>query len=292
MRRTTLGSQKPGRRNRSLPSNSMILTIALISTVTIVLSIIGSDYISPSSSVLDFSTSFRKRDSSPTYSITKSFWTSGSRIGDMAFALMPLVTLVALKTPPVAFLSYRVFTQLWSDKLAVLHRAIAWLVWVLTTAHVVLWTIELFRDQINGQTAWVALWGSYRFIFGCVAYGAFTAVMAFSIRPIRQTRYEVSPFPRIALTPVLLCFPCRSRHYHTCMLRIASPTIMVLDGCCCCSLGSRTSVPLCEIQPNQCFLWQEAACSHCCWAAVSRLHYRQYIRNAQLREITASAIHR
>lgn len=192
MRRTTIGSKKPGARNRSLPSNSVIVAIALIGAIAIVLSIIGSDYIAPSSSVLDFSTSFRKRDTNPTNTIGKAFWTSGSRLGDMAFALMPLVVLCALKSPPVALLSFRALTHLWSDKLAVFHRATAWLIWVFTTAHVVLWTIQLFRDQINGRTAWMVMWGNYRFIFGCVAYGALTAIMVSSLRPVQKSRYEVS----------------------------------------------------------------------------------------------------
>lgn len=192
MRRTTIGSKKPGARNRSLPSNSVLIMVTIVSAVTLVLSIIGADYITPSSSVLDFSSSFQKRATNPTYTISKSFWTSGSRMGDMAFALTPLVVLVALKTPPVAFLSFRAFTHLWADKLAVLHRAVAWFIWALTTAHVVLWSIQLFRDQVNGKTAWIAMWGSYRFIFGCVAYGALTAIMVFSLRPVRKSRYEVS----------------------------------------------------------------------------------------------------
>ena len=194
MRRTTIGSKKLGARNRSLPSNSVILTIALITIVSCVLCVVGADYVSPSSSVFNFANASRKRSSStsPTYTINKAFWTSGSRIGDMAFALMPLVVLVALKSPPVAFLSYRFFTHIWADKLAVFHRASAWLVWVLTTVHVVLWTIQLFKDRINGQVAWIAMWSNYRFIFGCVAYATMTAVMVFSLRTIRKNRYEVS----------------------------------------------------------------------------------------------------
>lgn len=187
MRRITIGSNKPGARNSALLSNSVLVAIFIITIVTFVLSVIGSDYIAPSSSVFGF----RKRDTNPTYTINKAFWTSGSRIGDMAFALMPLVVLVALKSPPVAFLSFRVFTHLWSDKLAWLHRASAWLVWVLTTVHIVLWTIQLFKDQIKGKAAWIAMWTNYRFIFGAVAYGALTAVMVLSMRPIRKNRYEV-----------------------------------------------------------------------------------------------------
>ena len=192
MRRHVIGSKKPGARNRALPSNNLLVTVALIIIIACVLCVIGSDYIKPSSSILDFASSFRKRDTNPTYTISKSFWTSGSRFGDMAFALIPLVVLVALKSPPIAILSLRALTQLYSDKLVVIHRMSAWLVWVLTTVHVVLWTIQLFEDSNNGKRTWIYMWGNYRFIFGCVAYGTLTAVMALSLRPIRKTGYEVS----------------------------------------------------------------------------------------------------
>lgn len=193
MRRHTIGSKKPGRRNRALPSNGLILTFVLIAVITLVFSLIGSDYIAPASSVLDFSTSFTKRlvsPTSPTGTIGKSWWTLGSRFGFMAFALTPLVVLFALKTTPANLLAWRPLAHLHSDKLQMLHRATAWLVWALTTAHVVLWTIQLFKDQRNGKPTWIFIWNSYRFIFGCVAYAAMTAVMVFSLRPVRKNRYE------------------------------------------------------------------------------------------------------
>jgi hypothetical protein len=198
MRRHTLGSKKPGRRNRALPSNNIILTLLLITAITIVLCLIGADYIAPSSSTLNFADSFRKRaalsNTAPTYTISKSFWTLGSRFGFIAFALMPLVVLLALKSPPVGFLSLRVLTQLYADKLAMLHRGIGWLVWAITTAHVTLWTVQLFEDSRNGRSTWFFLWTNYRFICGCVAYFALTAVMVLSLRPIRKNRYEVGSY--------------------------------------------------------------------------------------------------
>jgi hypothetical protein len=164
----------------------------LISVITIVLCLVGADYISPSSSIFNFSTSFRKRaTSSPSYTINKAFWTMGSRFGYMAFALMPLVVLLALKAPPFALLAIRGFTYLFSDKLAILHRASAWLIWAVTTVHVALWTVQLFEDSRNGKPVWFVIWLSYRFIFGCIAYGAMTAVMVFSLRPFRKNKYEV-----------------------------------------------------------------------------------------------------
>lgn len=198
MRRYVVGSKKPGRRNRALPSNNLILAVALISVVTIVLCLIGSDYIVPSDSILDFGTSFRKRatnsSTSPQYTISKSFWTLGSRFGYMAFALIPAVILFALKSPPIGFLSLRLLTQLHADKLTMLHRGVAWLVWAITTAHVALWTVQLFEDSRNGKATWFYLWTNYRFICGCVAYAALCAVMVLSLRPIRKNQYEASCF--------------------------------------------------------------------------------------------------
>jgi hypothetical protein len=193
MKRHTIGSQKPGRRNRALPSNGALLSSAIIVIVSLVLCVVGADYIAPSSSVLDFSTSFRRRaGTGPATNIGKSFWSSGSRFGDMAFALIPLVILFAMKSAPVNILSLKALGNLHSDKLGVLHRAVAWLVWGITTVHVVLWTIQLFEDSRNGTRAWIIMWTNYRFIFGCVAYAAMTGVMAFSLKTIRKNRYEVS----------------------------------------------------------------------------------------------------
>ena len=197
MRRHTLGSKKPGRRNRALPSNNIILTLGLIAIITALMCLIGADYIVPTSSTLNFADSFRKRaaasSTAPGYTISKSFWTLGSRFGFIAFALMPLVVLLALKSPPVGFLSLRALTQLYADKLAMLHRGVGWLVWAVTTVHVALWSVQLFEDSRNGRATWFFLWTNYRFIFGCVAYFALTAVMVLSLRPIRKNGYEVGP---------------------------------------------------------------------------------------------------
>lgn len=194
MRRHTIGSKKPGGRGRTLPSNSILTFIALIFVVSCAFCVIGADYVNPSSSVLDFSTSFRRKraSSSPSYTIQKSYWTSGSRFGFIAFALTPLVVLFALKSPPFAVLSLKMLSELHADKLMTFHRASAWLVWLFTTVHVVLWTLQLFYDSYNGRAVWFYLWGNYRFLFGCVAYGCMCGVMVLSLRPIRKHGYEVS----------------------------------------------------------------------------------------------------
>ena len=194
MRRLTIGSKKPGRRNRALPSNGVIVVVTLLVIPTIALSVVGTDYIAPAASTFSFRRRALFERSSPTaplFPIEKSMWTLGSRFGFIAFALMPLVVVFALKSPPVAFLSLRPLAHLFADKLATLHRAAGWLIWSITTVHVVLWTIQLFEDSFNGIPTWVYVWMNYRFICGAAAYLAMTAIMVLSLRPVRKHRYEV-----------------------------------------------------------------------------------------------------
>nr|XP_031861634.1 uncharacterized protein CI109_002864 [Kwoniella shandongensis]KAA5528706.1 hypothetical protein CI109_002864 [Kwoniella shandongensis] len=210
MRRRPVGRRKAGgARGRALPSNSLLVVIAIIVIVSCVLALLGADYIRPSSSILDFSSSFRKRYVA--YTINKAFWTSGSRFGYMAFALIPLVILFALKAPPFAVFAIRPFTHLFADKLALFHRASAWLVWGFTTIHVVLWTIQLFQDQRNGRAVWFLLWTSPRLIFGVIAYAAMTAVMALSLKSIRQRGYEFFYISHVVF--VILTLACSALHH-------------------------------------------------------------------------------
>lgn len=196
MKRWTLGSKKPGARSTTLPSNAIIVSISIIFIAAAALCVVGPDYITPSTSVLNFANT--KRDlSGPTYTISKAFWTSGSRFGIIAFALTPLVVLLALKAPPIALLAWRPLTHLYFDKLATFHKAVAWLIWGLTTIHVALWTVQLFYDKRNGDAVWFIAWTSYRFIFGAIAYASMTAIIVLSLKPIRKSGYEVSS--RIAL---------------------------------------------------------------------------------------------
>jgi len=259
MRRHTIGSKRPGARNRALPSDNVMLTIAIITALTLVLCLVGADYVVPTSSILDFSKSFKRAiSSSPNYTIQKSLWTLGSRFGYMAFALVPVVVLLALKSRPFALVT--LVTNLHSDKLAMLHRAVAWLVWAITTAHVALWTVQLFQDSRGGQATWFYLWTNYRYIFGCIAYLAMTALMVFSLRPIRKNRYEVRDIACVLLTAaVLFCtrLPC---HPHSCRLCHPSPCPVVLDGRCRGDMGFGEMLAFYSICSHQCyFQWTARA---------------------------------
>lgn len=189
-------SETTRKSHHSKYSNGALLVSAIFIIFPLVLCVVGADYIPPSSSIF----AFAKRAagataSAPNHLINKSFWTAGGRFGLIAFALMPLVVLFALKSPPIAIFSIRPFTHLFADKLAALHRTAAWLVWVITTVHVALWTVQLFQDTRgdgSGRKVWFVVWLKYRFIFGAVAYFCFTAVMVLSLRPIRKHQYEVS----------------------------------------------------------------------------------------------------
>ncbi|WVR09550.1 hypothetical protein IAU60_006619 [Kwoniella sp. DSM 27419] len=221
VRRRPFGSKRNGgARGRALPSNSVLLSVSILAIVPCVLSVIGADYITPSSSVLNFASSFRKR-ASIGYTINKAWWTSGSRFGFIAFAMIPLVTLFALKASPVAVFALRPFTHIFSDKLAIFHKTAAWLVWIFTSLHVALWTVQLFQDQRNGKAVWFYIWDSYRFIFGCVAYGMMTAVMVLSLKPVRKGSYEVSFTCYDVLTYSSSIMPMWSRSFSPLFARLS-----------------------------------------------------------------------
>ena len=185
MRRQLFGSEKLNTRNRALPNNRIVLVFSVLTCITLILCLVGVDYLTPSAPF--FSLHYPSNGH-----INKSFWTSAARFGDMAFALMPLAILFALKAPPFAILATRFFTQLAWDKLIVLHRWSGWLIFSLTTLHVVLWTVQLAKDQYNGRQVFFAVWSSPRFVFGAVAYVAMTALMLLSTRRMRKNHYQVS----------------------------------------------------------------------------------------------------
>ncbi|KAI9633732.1 uncharacterized protein MKK02DRAFT_17105 [Dioszegia hungarica] len=196
IRRQPIGKRRSGgARGRALASNGILLISAILLLIALILTFVGPDYIAPTLGVL----SFRKRQflspgqiqyASPSYTIHKSIWTIASRLGDTAFALTPLTVLLAMKSPPVAILAWRGLAHLYSDKLATFHKVTAWMVWGATTAHVALWTVQLFLDRRNGSATWFAMWTNYRFIAGVVAYTALTGVMVASFRIVRQKQYE------------------------------------------------------------------------------------------------------
>lgn len=196
---------------RALPSNSVLVVSTIVTAVAVVLSVLGPDYIGPGTALFDFSSSMSRRaisravsSAAPYFTISKAMWTSGSRLGITAFALMPLVVLLALKAPPFALFSLPFFTSLYADKLVNFHRIAGWLIWGLTTAHVALWSVQLFQDKHNGKAMWFTIFASQRFIFGCVAYFCMTLLTILSIRPIRRTKYEFFYYAHVVLVALTL----------------------------------------------------------------------------------------
>lgn len=185
VRRQTFGG-KVGVKARSLPSNGNIVSLVLIVFVAIVLCVVGPDYLSPETMAL------RRRDGNPDFTIHKTWWSSGSRFGDIAFAMIPLVVLFALRSAPFNILSLQFTLGFLSDKFLMLHKCIGWFIWGLTTLHVAFWTVNLAIDRHNGKAQWYFMFNNHRFVGGCTAYTAMTLLMVFSLKPVRLRRFEVS----------------------------------------------------------------------------------------------------
>ena len=88
----------------------------------------------------------------------------------IAFALFPLCVLFTLKGTPFALLSLPFTFQLHFDKLAFLHRWTGRIIWLLTTSHVVLWSVELLKDRRpdTDKLAYTYAWAYSKFIYGWI----------------------------------------------------------------------------------------------------------------------------
>ncbi|KAJ9090746.1 hypothetical protein QFC21_007375, partial [Naganishia friedmannii] len=199
------------KRSTVLPSNAQILSIALVGVITALLCVIGADYIAADTGTWDLGTSFSKRYlqkravtyATPLYNIDKEWWTSGARFGLIAFALFPLVVLLALKQPPAALLSIRQFTHLYADKLQLLHRWVGRFIWLLTAIHVALWSVRLFKDQRSAtdtRSVWMVIWIYAKFQWAVVGFVAMTALIVLSMSWVRKRAYEFFYAGHVVLT--------------------------------------------------------------------------------------------
>ncbi|KAF7976337.1 hypothetical protein HWV62_7072 [Athelia sp. TMB] len=202
---------QPHRQPLSLPSNSQILCLCLLLLATAALSVAGPDYIAPGVKVWQFSksnpsTSDTTPGEQPQYTIWKTWWTSAGRTGLIAFALMPLCILFALKAPPFAIFAISFMIQLQFDKLSWLHRWSGRLIWLVTAAHVALWTVQMCLEvrPETGKKAIVYAWDEIRFIWGWAAFGLLTLIIILSIKPIRRAHYESFWFLHALLVPMML----------------------------------------------------------------------------------------
>ncbi|KAL0581716.1 hypothetical protein V5O48_000298 [Marasmius crinis-equi] len=196
------------------PSNGQLLCLAALPITTILLSFAGPDYISPKVNVFDITPqdiSARSIDITPfiqyqpQYQIRKAWWTAGGRTGLIAFGLMPLVVLFALKAPPFAVLALPI-TNLHFDKLSWLHRWSARLLYFITLSHVALWSVQLAVDYRKGQPGYSYAWQYEKFLFGWTAFGAMTLLIFSSSRFLRHSHYETFYGLHVLLVPITIVF--------------------------------------------------------------------------------------
>lgn len=165
----------------SLPSNAQLLSLTVLTFASLALAFVGPDYLAPSLKVWhtharSSSPPSQLYDTStfvplmPQDTISKSFWSSSARTGQIAFALLPLCVLFALKAPPFALFAIPFMIQLYFDKLAWLHRWAGRLIWFLVLIHVILWSIQLAIDvnPSTGRVAYVYAWSYTPFIYGWI----------------------------------------------------------------------------------------------------------------------------
>ena len=108
-------------------------------------------------------------------------------IGLIAFTLIPLCVLIALKAPPFALFALPFSLQLHSDKLAWVHRWLGRLIYICTVAHVATWSVQLARDHRGGTKsgpAWKYMFIYPRFIFAI----AVSRHLSFSVPPWTHDR--------------------------------------------------------------------------------------------------------
>ncbi|KAH0826990.1 hypothetical protein J3R83DRAFT_4649 [Lanmaoa asiatica] len=196
-----------------LPSNAQLLSLAVLTLASLALAFVGPDYLAPSFKVWQIQArSSELYDTStfvpymPQYTISKSLWSSSARAGQIAFALIPLCVLFALKAPPFAIFAIPFMIQLYFDKLAWLHRWAGRLIWFLVLIHVALWSIQLAKDvnPSTGRVAYVYAWSYTPFIYGWIAFALLTLIILLSLHPIRRQFYDQFYILHVLLVPFML----------------------------------------------------------------------------------------
>ncbi|OCH94962.1 hypothetical protein OBBRIDRAFT_721614 [Obba rivulosa] len=210
---------QPHRQPLSLPSNAQLLTLSVIVAAALVVAFAGPDYIAPGANLWSLdrkpTVPSRRRQSydtsdftpfQPQYNVGKTWWSSANRTGLVAFALLPLCILFALKAPPFALFALPFTVQLHFDKLAWLHQWTGRLVWFFSALHVAFWSVELAKDRRTGtgKIAYTYAWQYDKFLFGWTAFAVMTLLILLSLRPIRQRHYEAFYFLHILFIPLTL----------------------------------------------------------------------------------------
>ncbi|KAE8267643.1 hypothetical protein A4X09_0g4703 [Tilletia walkeri] len=212
-------STRSKRRVIEFPPLGRIIVLFFVTAVPVILCLVGADYVNPNSHVFDFRSSWVSGNNAYLYSIGgiarrqpvewglgrypsittnpagvtlpyHDWWSSGNRVGDFAFALTPLVVLVALKQVPWALLSTKWMGGLAFDKLSFLHQWVGRMVWVFATVHVGAWSVQLGKDQQYNMSMWNFIFWWVKFRWGFVAYIFLTLLMFLSLSPFRMDTYE------------------------------------------------------------------------------------------------------
>ncbi|KAF9500837.1 hypothetical protein BDN71DRAFT_1380914 [Pleurotus eryngii] len=199
---------------KSLPSNGQILCMIVLFVTVLLLCFVGPDYVGRSHSSI-----FARRDGrrpaysisdfihlQPQYQINKAWWTSGNRTGVLAFALLPLCVLFALKAPPFALFAIPFTTQFYFDKLSWLHRWSGRLIWMVSALHVLLWSVQLSLDRREGTgvVPYVYIWRYPKFIYGWTAFMTMTALIGLSTSSLRKQYYQVFYACHVLLVPLTI----------------------------------------------------------------------------------------
>lgn len=205
----------------TFPSFGRTLLLVALIIVPVVLTIVGADYIRPSANVFNMAESWPNTNISrftvglnrrarlmkrlhwgqgvfpivttnpPSITLPyRTWWTAGGRTGAMTNALTPFIVVIALKQVPFALLSTKFLGGFAFDRLSFMHKWGGRVVWLFATAHIVLWSVQLSKDQAFGGPMWAFVFMWTKFRWGWVSYGFFTLLVALSIGPIRTDHYE------------------------------------------------------------------------------------------------------
>jgi hypothetical protein len=195
LRRKTLRNKfLTGGKPESLNSNAQLLTLTVLTIAVLLLALAGPDYIAPKTGAFELTrraASLMPRQFhqyvdpalaapfQPSYNINKAWWTSGNRTGILAFALLPLCIMFALKAPPFAIFAIPHLVQLHFDKLSWLHRWSGRLIWFVTFLHALFWVIQLCMDR-RRETGVIALKYALiydRFIYAVIVRRSFSNLL-------------------------------------------------------------------------------------------------------------------
>lgn len=143
--------------------------------------------------------------SAPNTNVPRTMWTLSSRFGLIAYAMIPLVVSIGLKSWPFNIFATPWLTHYGFDQTSIIHRWTGRLIWVWSTIHTITFAIQLSRD-INpyGQMILKDVWQYYRFNWGVAAYIALTITVCFSFKPLRNRYYEFFYCSHVILSIVFL----------------------------------------------------------------------------------------